>query len=234
MNEKEFTCAIKDLGINITEEQLKKLDKYYDLLIEKNNVMNLTNITIKEEVYLKHFYDSLTLSLVIDFNEQVSLCDVGTGAGFPGIVLKIIFPHLKVVLIDSLEKRIKFLNEVIEALGLKDIEVLHVRAEEYAKTNYENFDVVVSRAVAKLSILNELCLPLVKINGCFISMKGHANEELENIERSLKKLNSEIVEIKTFLLPIEESNRTLIKIKKKQSIDKKYPREFKEIKRKPL
>ncbi|MDD2202769.1 MAG: 16S rRNA (guanine(527)-N(7))-methyltransferase RsmG [Bacilli bacterium] len=234
MTEKEFVKALNKLGIDIDEDKLGKLDKYYHILIEKNKIMNLTNIIRKEEVYLKHYYDSLTISLVINFNKQKSLCDIGTGAGFPGIVLKILFPHLKVVLIDSLAKRITFLNEVIEELDLKDIEVIHVRAEDYARKNNKKFDVVVSRAVAKLNILNELCLPLVKIGGCFISMKGYADEELKNIDKNLAELNSEILEIKRFLLPLEESQRTLIKIKKINSINKKYPREFKEIKRKPL
>ncbi len=234
MTEKEFVKALNKLGIDIDEDKLGKLDKYYHILIEKNKIMNLTNIIRKEEVYLKHYYDSLTISLVINFNKQKSLCDIGTGAGFPGIVLKILFPHLKVVLIDSLAKRITFLNEVIEELDLKDIEVIHVRAEDYARKNNKKFDVVVSRAVAKLNILNELCLPLVKIGGCFISMKGYADEELKNIDKNLAELNSEILEIKRFLLPLEESQRTLIKIKKINSINKKYPREFKEIKKKPL
>lgn len=234
MNEKEFVLELNKLGIDVTNEQLKLLNNYYEMLIEKNKVMNLTNITLKEDVYLKHFYDSLTLNMVCNLKNTETICDIGTGAGFPGIVLKIMFPHLKIALIDSLEKRTKFLKEVVDALNLKDVEIFHVRAEDYAKDNRDKFDIVTSRAVAKLSILTELCLPLVKKDGYFISMKGNASEEIEEVGKSLIILNSEISEIKQFLLPYEESQRTLIKIKKKDIIDKKYPRDFKEIKRKPL
>lgn len=234
MSEKEFIRAIKALKIDIDELKINQLNRYYELLVEKNKVMNLTNIIEKNDVYLKHFYDSLTLSYICDFNKIESLCDIGTGAGFPGLILKIIFPHLKISLIDSLEKRIKFLNEVINDLGLKDIEAIHIRAEDYARNNRELFDIVTSRAVARLSILTELCLPLVKVDGYFISMKGHAKEELNEIENNLKILDSKIEEIKEFNLPYDAGYRTLIKIKKKKVTNLKYPREFKEIKRKPL
>lgn len=234
MNKETFVESLKELGIKIENDQLKLLSDYYELLIEKNKVMNLTNITEEDAVYLKHFYDSLTICRVCDFNNIKSLCDVGTGAGFPGLVLKIVFPNLKVVLVDSLEKRIKFLNDVINSLKLKDIEAVHVRAEDYAKNNRENFDVVTSRAVARLSVLTELCIPMTKVNGYFISMKAHAEEELLEISQNLNTLGSEISKIDTFSLPIEDSIRTLIKIKKLKITDKKYPRDFKEIKRKPL
>lgn len=234
MNEKVFIEYITKLGIDIDEEKINQLRKYHELIVEKNKVMNLTNITKKEDVYLKHFYDSLTINYIYDLKQSISLCDVGTGAGFPGIVLKIMFPQLKVVLIDSLGKRIAFLKEVIKALNLKSIEAIHVRAEDYARMNRETFDVVTSRAVARLNILNELCLPLVKKGGYFISMKGHAEEEAKEAENSLKILKSEIVDIKTFSLPFEESVRTLIKIRKNEATTKTFPRNFKEIKRKPL
>jgi 16S rRNA (guanine527-N7)-methyltransferase len=234
MNEKEFIESIKQLGIEIDNIKLEQLKKYYELLVQKNEVMDLTNIIEHDSVYLKHFYDSLTLCLVCNFNEIKTFCDVGTGAGFPGLIIKIIFPHIHVVLIDSLDKRIKFLQEVINDLNLKNIEAIHIRAEDYAKTKREFFDIVTSRAVAKLSILTELCLPLVKVNGYFISMKANAIDEINEIDNNLKILNSEIEEIKIFNLPIENSNRTLIKIKKYDIVSKKYPRQFKEIKRKPL
>ncbi|MDD2469836.1 MAG: 16S rRNA (guanine(527)-N(7))-methyltransferase RsmG [Bacilli bacterium] len=234
MNEKVFIEYITKLGIDIDEEKINQLRKYHELIVEKNKVMNLTNITKKEDVYLKHFYDSLTINYIYDLKQSISLCDVGTGAGFPGIVLKIMFPQLKVVLIDSLGKRIAFLKEVIKALNLKSIEAIHVRAEDYARMNRETFDVVTSRAVARLNILNELCLPLVKKGGYFISMKGHAEEEAKEAENSFKILKSEIVDIKTFSLPFEESVRTLIKIRKNEATTKTFPRNFKEIKRKPL
>ena len=234
MCENEFIDYIIKLGINIDDNQKSQLNKYYELLVEKNKVMNLTNITEKESVYLKHFYDSLTLVKACDFNEVENLCDIGTGAGFPGLVIKIMFPHIKVVLIDSLKKRINFLNEVIAELELKDVEAIHIRAEEYAKTNRNKFDIVTSRAVAKLSILTELCLPLVKIDKYFISMKSNVEEELQGIENNLNLLNSKIEQITTFFLPIEKSKRTLIKIRKIDYINKKYPRHFKEIIKKPL
>jgi len=234
MNEKTFVEYALKLGIKIEENKLRMLDRYYELLVEKNKVMNLTNIIEKDDVYLKHFYDSLTISMVCDLNSKESLCDIGTGAGFPGLVLKIIYPHLKVVLVDSLDKRIKFLSDVIKDLGLENIEAIHVRAEDYAKTHRDYYDVVTSRAVARLSILTELCLPLTKVDGYFISMKSHAKDEINEIGKNLVILNSKIDEIKTFSLPFEDSIRTLIRIKKERLIDKKYPRDFKEIKRKPL
>lgn len=234
MNENVFVNYVEDLGIDLTEDKLLKLNKYYELLIEKNKVMNLTTITEKEDVYLKHFYDSLTLLLVCDLNKVNNLCDVGTGAGLPGLVLKIVFPHLKVVLVDSLEKRVKFLKEVVLELELDNVEIYHIRGEEFSRKNRNMFDIVVTRAVSQLSILNEICLPMVKLNGYYISMKGNALEELDNSKHSLNILNSDIEEIKEFNLPIEDSKRMLIKIKKAKEINPKYPREYKEIKKKPL
>ncbi len=226
MNQDRFILELKKLNINITESQLKQLERYYELLVEYNKVMNLTGITDKEEVYLKHFYDSLTIAKVIDLNNYETLCDIGTGAGFPGLVIKILFPHLKITLLDSLNKRLNFLNIVIKELNLKDIETVHARAEEYKK----QFDITVARAVAPLNILLEYCIPLTKVNGYFIAMKGK-NEEASN---ALSKLNSEIIETNSFLLPIENSNRTIIKIKKIKETDKKYPRKYSEIKKNPL
>ena len=226
MNQDKFILELKKLNINITELQLKQLERYYELLVEYNKVMNLTGITIKEEVYLKHFYDSLTIVKVIDLNNYQTLCDVGTGAGFPGLVLKILYPNLKVTLLDSLNKRLNFLNVVIKELNLKDIETVHTRAEEYNK----KFDITVARAVAPLNILLEYCIPLTKVNGYFIAMKGK-NEEANN---ALLKLDSEIIETNSFLLPIENSDRTIIKIKKLKETNKKFPRKYSEIKKNPL
>ena len=226
MNQDKFILELSKLNINITPLQLQQLERYYELLIEYNKVMNLTGITDKEEVYLKHFYDSLTIIKVIDLNNYETLCDVGTGAGFPGLVIKIIYPHLKITLLDSLNKRLKFLNIVIKELNLKDITTVHTRVEEYNK----KFDITVARAVAPLNILLEYCIPITKINGYFIAMKGK-NEEASN---ALLKLNSEIIETNSFLLPVENSNRTIIKIKKIKETDKKYPRKYSEIKKNPL
>ena len=226
MNQDKFILELSKLNINITPLQLQQLERYYELLIEYNKVMNLTGITDKEDVYLKHFYDSLTIIKVIDLNNYSTLCDVGTGAGFPGLVIKIIYPHLKVTLLDSLNKRLNFLNIVIKELNLKDIITVHTRVEEYNK----KFDITVARAVAPLNILLEYCIPITKVNGYFIAMKGK-NEEANN---ALLKLNSEIIATNSFLLPIENSNRTIIKIKKIKETDKKYPRKYSEIKKNPL
>lgn len=234
MNKVEFIEETKKIGIEINQYQLNQLDQYYEMLVETNKKINLTNIIEAEDVYLKHFYDSLAIAKICNLANINSLCDIGTGAGFPGMVLKIIYPNIKMVLIDSTEKKIKFLNEVIEKLQLKNIEAINIRAEAYASNNREVFDIVTSRAVARLSILTELCLPLVKINGYFISMKGNAKEELDEIENNLQKLNSKIEKIEIFTLPKEESHRTLILIKKEKATEKRYPREFREIKKKPL
>ena len=185
----------------------------------------------EKDVYLKHFYDSITLCKVIDLNKRISLCDIGTGAGFPGIVLKIVFPSLSIVLIDALKKRINFLNIVIKELGLKDIEAYHKRGEDYARINREKFDVVTSRAVSSLDVLSEICLPLCKVNGFFIAMKGNCDEEITSSKTIISKLNSEIKEIKRFVLPIEESNRTLVVIEKRKVSSKVYPRNFNKIKK---
>lgn len=230
----EFIEELKKLNIEPTQKQLEQLNRYYELIIEYNKVMNLTGITEKEQVYLKHFYDSLTIVKVIDLNKEESLCDIGTGAGFPGIVLKILFPNLKITLIDSLNKRIEFLKIVIKELNLNNIEAIHTRAEEYAIKNIEKFDVVTSRAVAPLNILLELSIPLLKINKSFISYKGNISREIIESENALKQLDSKIDKIEEFELPKENSNRTIIKIKKINKTNKKYPRKFSEIKKKPL
>lgn len=234
MNEQQFKTELNKLGIILNDHQLYQLEKYYQLLIEWNQKMNLTAITKKEDVYLKHFYDSLTIVKTIDLTKIDNLCDIGTGAGFPAVVLKILFPKLKVTLVDSLNKRILFLNEVIKQLGLVDIEALHQRAEIFALKQREKFSVVTARAVAPLNILSEYCLPLVKINGYFIAMKGDISREIKGIDNVLNKLDSRLITVTKFLLPYEKSNRTLIKIKKLKITNKKYPRKFSEIKKKPL
>lgn len=234
MNKEEFINEVNKLGISLDKEKLDKLDKYYELLIEWNNKINLTRVTQKEEVYLKHFYDSLTLIKAYNLNKKISVCDIGTGAGFPGIVLKIIFENLNITLVDSLNKRIIFLNDVIEKLELKNIQAIHSRAEDFSKNNRESFDLVVSRAVSRLNILDELCIPLVKINGYFIPMKANIEGELEEAIKGIVKLGAEKEEVISFYLPKEESIRNLIKIKKYKKTDTKYPRVFDKIKKNPL
>lgn len=230
MNIKEFIEETKKLGIELTAVQLQKLEKFYELLISWNEKINLTRITKKEDVYLKHFYDSLTLFKVINLDNELTLCDVGSGAGFPGIILKIVFPNLKVTLIDSLQKRVNYLNEVIKELDLFNIEAIHTRAEDYARNNREKFDIVTARAVANLRILSELCLPMVKEKGYFIALKANIEEELENSKEMIKKLNSSIEKIETFNLPIEHSIRNLVKIKKESKTNSIYPRRMDKIK----
>ena len=164
MTQNDFITKVNELGLEVTDEKLDKLNKYYELLVSFNEKINLTAITLKEEVYLKHFYDSLTLVKIIDFNKYNTFCDIGTGAGFPGIVIKIFFPHLKVTLIDALNKRIDFLNVVISELQLKEIETIHSRIEDYGKNNRELYDIVTARAVTNLSNLLEFAIPIVKVN----------------------------------------------------------------------
>ncbi len=234
MNKKEFIQEINKLGIQLTDEQLHQLDKYYQLLIEWNKVMNLTGITEEKEVYLKHFYDSLTIAKVIDLTKEKSLCDVGSGAGFPGMVLKIVFPNLKVTLVDSLNKRIKFLTEVANELNLKDIALVHARAEDFAKNNREKFDVVTARAVAPINVLLEYCLPLTKVGKYFIALKGNISQEIILLNNSLKKIGGKLINSQEFLLPIENSKRSLLVITKENPTSKKYPRHPKDIKINPL
>lgn len=230
MNIDLFIEETKKLGLNLTDKQLSQLEEYYNLLIEWNAKINLTRIIKKEDVYLKHFYDSLTLSKVIDLNQDLSLCDIGTGAGFPGIVLKICFPNLKITLVDSLQKRINFLNEVIEKLSLKDIEAIHDRAEDYAKNHREEYDIVTSRAVANLRVLSELSIPMVKVEGYFIPMKATIEEELEEAKDIINKLSGKLEKQETFTLPIEESIRNILLIKKLNKTNPIYPRRMDKIK----
>ena len=233
MNDKEFKEELSKLGIVLTSTQEKQLEMYYNLLIEWNNKMNLTGITERNSVYLKHFYDCITLIKAIDLTKNLKIVDVGTGAGFPGLVLKIVFPNLDVVLVDALNKRINFLNHVIESLKLENIEAIHDRIENYAKNNLEVFDLVTCREVAKLNIISELCLPLAKINGYFIPMKATIEDEISDT-KYLEVLKSKVESVITFNLPIENSVRNLIVIKKYGSIDKKYPRQYDKIIKNPL
>ena len=222
-----FENKLNELGITLTDKQKQQFDKFYELLVEWNKFMNLTGITDYEEVNEKHFVDSLSIVKAIDMESVQSVIDVGTGAGFPGIPLKIAFPHLKVVLLDSLNKRINFLNEVIAQLGLTDIKNIHGRAEEYAKqAEYrENFDLCVSRAVANLSTLSEYCLPYVSMNGMFVPYKsGEIDEELENSKKAVKILGGKIENVVKFQLPGTDIGRSFVKVRKIANTNKKYPR----------
>lgn len=230
----EFIESLKELNIEITHEQINQLETYYELLVEWNSKINLTGITEHDEVYLKHFYDSLTICRDIDLNKIETLADIGTGAGFPGMVLKILFPNLKVDLIDSLGKRIVFLNEVSNTLNLDKINIINARAEEYALKVREKYDTVTARAVAPLNILMEYCIPLVKEKGYFIPLKANCEEEIKSINNAMKLLDCQIEKIDKFLLPKEKSIRTIIKFKKNKKTSKKYPRRYNEIKKKTL
>ena len=212
-----FEQEVDNLGLVLSKKQKEQFDQYYNLLIEWNKVMNLTAITDYDQVNLKHFTDSLTIVKVISMEKMENMIDVGTGAGFPGIPIKIMFPHLKVVLLDSLNKRVKFLNTVIEELGLKDISAVHGRAEDIGKNKLyrEKFDLCVSRAVANLSTLCEYCLPFVGITGSFVSYKSaDLEEEIKNAEGAVKILGGKIDGIEKFTLPETEIGRALVKIVK--------------------
>lgn len=234
MSEIEFIGFASELNIKLDNDKLSKLKRYYELLIEWNEKMNLTGITEKDQVYLKHFYDSLTLNKIVDLNQNLSLVDIGTGAGFPGLVLKIVFPKLKITLIDSLNKRIEFLKTVIKELELKDIEAIHARSEEYAINNREIFDIATARAVAPLNVLLEYSVPMLKLNGLFVPMKANISQEIIESENALKQLDSEIISQIEFELPKELSKRTLIKIRKNKATKKIFPRKYADIKKRPL
>lgn len=227
MNKEQFISLLEEKGISLSPQQLSQFDTYYKLLVEWNEKMNLTAITDEEEVYLKHFYDSITASFYVDLNQELTLCDVGAGAGFPSIPLKICFPNLKVTIVDSLNKRITFLQNLASELGLENVHFVHDRAETFGKNaDYrEKFDLVTARAVARLSVLSELCLPLVKEGGMFVPMKAAAaSEELEKGKKALQILGGKLEEVHSFSLPLEESERNILIINKIKSTPKKYPR----------
>jgi 16S rRNA (guanine527-N7)-methyltransferase len=229
MNQKIKTIQQKceRTGVKLTDEQAGQFYQYYEMLVEKNKVMNLTAITEFEEVVQKHFVDSLSLVKTYDLSKACKVIDIGTGAGFPGIPLKIAFPQLQIVLLDSLNKRIQFLNEVIETLGLKEIEAIHGRAEDLARNKLyrEQFDLCISRAVANLSSLSEYCLPFVKKGGVFISYKSsNVEEELEQARKAVFLLGGKIENKTEFLLPDSDITRCLIQVKKEKNTSSKYPR----------
>ena len=228
MNFKEkLKKKAENIGIALNELQLQQFQDFYELLIEKNKVMNLTSITEEDEVIDKHFIDSLTCNRVIDMNQVKSVIDIGTGAGFPGIPLKIVYPDIDFVVLDSLNKRVRFLNEAIELLHLKKIQAVHGRAEDLArKPEFRGkFDLCVSRAVANLNTLSEYCIPFVRVNGFFISYKAQKGlEEIHESDHCMKELGSKIMQVDEFKLTDIDSNRVLIKIKKCKGTSKLYPR----------
>ena len=229
MDINEFQNELQKLNITLTPNQIEELETYKNLLQEYNQKFNLTALTSNSDIYLKHFYDSLTLVKAINLNTDLKVLDIGTGAGFPGLVLKIVFPNLDVTLLDSNNKKITFLNTVITKLQLTGITTLNKRAEELDNSYKEKFDLVTSRAVAHLRILSELAIPFLKVNGYFIPLKGKANPEIEESVSTLKVLNSTIEDVISLKLPIENSDRTILKIQKHSSCPLSLPRKYKEI-----
>ena len=227
MNVEQFKQALSEKGINLTDTQLEQYNRYYELLVEWNEKMNLTAITEKEEVYLKHFYDSISAAFFFDFSKEMTICDVGAGAGFPSIPIKIAFPHLNVTIVDSLNKRITFLEHLAKELKLENVRFIHDRAETFGQNaaHREQYEVVMARAVARLSVLSELCIPLVKVGGNFVAMKGaSAQDEMEVGKKAVTTLGGKIISTNHFVLPEEESERNIVVIKKEKNTPKKYPR----------
>lgn len=223
------TFEIKELSV------LDSLNIYYEMLFETSKVMNLTTIVELEEAYIKHFYDSLLLSKVVDLNQNLSLADIGTGAGFPGLVLKIVYPNLKVTLVEPIAKRCKFLQSVIDKLGLKDIYVINDRAENVVKNSRECFDIVTARAVASLNILTEICVPFVKVNGFFIALKGSSyQEEIDQACQAVGKLKVKLAKKHMFELPLSFGERAILMYKKYENTPNCYPRLYAKIKKNPL
>lgn len=229
MNKTEFDNLLKDLNLSCNEKMYQDLTTYAKFLLEYNEHTNLTAIKDEKEIFLKHFYDSLTLTKIIDLNNAKTLLDIGTGAGFPGIVLKIFYPGIHITLIDSNNKKIKFLEELINKLDLKNIEVLNIRAEELVKTKLNYYDIVTARAVANLRVLTEISVPLVKKDGVFIALKGNAENEINQAKNTVRKMNCEIKDIIKLTLPIENSQRTIIKIQKLENHFKENLRPYSKI-----
>lgn len=236
-NFEKFNHVLKNWNITLTDIQLNQFAQYYEMLIEKNKVMNLTAITEFDEVIEKHFLDSISLGAVIDLTKPLKVLDLGTGAGFPGIPLKIVYPGLQITLADSLNKRILFLQEVIEALGLEGIEAVHGRAEEMARnvTFREQYDLCVSRAVANLSTLSEYCLPFVVTGGKFIPYKsGEITEEVENAKNAVSRLGGIISDIHKFSFGENDLHRSFVMIDKVKKTPKAYPRKAGTPSKQPL
>lgn len=220
---------------NLTDEMLFQLEEYYKILVEENKKINLTSITEKEEVYIKHFFDSLLLTKEIDMINVKTMIDIGTGAGFPGIPIKIMYPHISLTLVEPTNKRCVFLQKVIELLQLKGVTIINDRAENYIKDQREKYDLATARAVSSLNILSEIVIPFVKKDGIFIAMKGsNYQEEIENSIKGIKILNAKIEKITTYELPKNKGTRVFITIKKVKNTPIAYPRQYAKIKKQPL
>lgn len=229
MNPEQFQAALAKHKVVLTDHQLDQFAEYYQQLVATNKHVNLTAITDEQEVYLKHFYDSLTGAFVFSqLKEPLSLCDIGAGAGFPSLPLKIAFPQLKVTIVDSLNKRINFLQDLVAKLGLDDVTLIHARAEEFANaksSHREQFDVVTARAVANLTVLSELCLPAARVGGYFLAYKGrNGQEEVAAAKGAITKLGGQLEQSAELTLPGGDDDRQLIVIKKVKATPKRYPR----------
>ena len=233
-----FINEVKKLNIKITNKELELLEQYYNFLIEYNEHTNITAITKKDDVYIKHFLDSLMVTKSIDLNHINNLIDIGSGAGFPGIVLKIFFPNIKIILLDSNNKKTTFLNEVIKKLNLKDIQVVNLRAEEYMKNHLNEFDICISRAVAYIDIITSLSLPFIKEDGSVILMKGNYQDEIKILNTYKKELHISNFDIINYKILSDDNNRSLIIIRKNEVTSKivNYPKLLKqsEMRRKKL
>ena len=236
-NLEKFKNGLQQLHIALSEKQMEQFLQYYELLVEKNKVINLTAITEFDEVVEKHFLDSVSLTKQMDLHQPLKVLDLGTGAGFPGIPLKIVFPELEITLMDSLNKRVLFLQDVISSLQLENIEAVHGRAEEAARNKKyrESFDLCVSRAVANISTLSEYCLPFVKIGGSFISYKSSTIEdELEDGKKGIAILGGKVKDVYKFTLPDSELQRSFVIIEKEKKTPKAYPRKAGTPSKEPL
>ena len=233
MNKEEFIKEIQKNNIEINDTIIEKLDIYIKFLIEYNKHTNLTAIKEEKDIYLKHFYDSIVLAKYYNFQNEKVL-DIGTGAGFPGMILKIFYPGLKVTLLDSNNKKIKFLEELCKKININDIELICERAEDYCKKNREIFDIVTSRAVSNLTTLSEISIPFVKKDGYFIPLKGGNKDEIMEAKHAISILGGEIEKEFNYTLPIENSNRTVLFIKKKKNTPSIYPRQYSKIVKNPL
>ena len=233
MNKEELKSELSKLGISLTDTQLESLEKYANILIDYNKHTNITAITDKESIYLKHFYDSLTLTKIIDLTKDLSVLDVGSGGGFPGIVIKIVYPNLKLTLLDSNNKKIKFLTELKDKIHVDNLELINTRVESLRNERLNYYDVVTARAVTNMPVLTELAMPLVKENKYFIAMKGSNTEEVENSKNAISKMHGTIEEINTFLLSDETGMRNIIKVKKIKETILSELRPYEKIIKKP-
>ena len=239
MNPEKFVLELSKHNFELTDKQKQQFKLYFKMLIEVNEHVNLTSITEEDDVYLKHFYDSITPLFTFGavFKDGATLCDVGAGAGFPSIPLKILKPGLKVTIVDSLQKRLNFLKDLISELGLTDVELVHGRAEDVGQNKLyrERFDIVTARAVARMSVLSEYCLPLVKKGGYFVALKGpKAEDELDDGKKALEVLGGKLIKDEELTLPASEEERTLVLVQKVKSTPKKYPRQAGTPRRKPI